>query len=396
MMVALLIPAAAPRPTRAAAPVSSSATPVLAYYYMWFNQASWASRKNDLPSLGAYDSTDPAVIAQHVAWARSAGIDAFIASWKNTPGLDKALAELVNECQKQGLKLVLIYEGLDVNRKPIPVATVAADLAWFETNYGSNPVFDLYGKPAVIWSGSWSFTNDEIAGVRSQLGAPGRLLLLGSEKDAPSYQARASLFDGDAYYWSSADPLGTPGYQRHLNDLAAAVHADGGLWLAPATAGFDGPLNGGTLVVDRRNGSTLSQAWADAVATKPDGIAVISWNEFTEASYIEPSRSYGLRYLQVLAGLTGASGPSATSGTASPTPTTTPEPSATRRPAATPGAALTGASVGRSTPPYEGVAELVVAALLLGSLVVLGIYVRRRGAALDPEAHARSRGSTDG
>jgi hypothetical protein len=39
---------------------------------------------------------------------------------------------------------------------------------------------------------------------------------------------------------------------------------------------------------------------------------VISWNEFSENTHVEPSKAYGNRYLEVLAELTGAaSSPSA-------------------------------------------------------------------------------------
>jgi len=398
--------------TAAGTALGNASPPVLAYYYMWFNAASWTRAKNDLPSLGPYASTDPTVIAQHVTWARAAGVNAFIASWKNTPALDSALAELVAECRRQGLKLVLIYEGLDVNRNPIPVSTVGADMAWFLDHYGSDPVFDLYGKPAVIWSGSWRFTDAQISGVRSQIGAPDRVLLLGSEKDAASYQARAGMFDGDAYYWSSADPLATPGYQRRLDDLAATVHAGHGLWLAPASVGFDGLLNGGTTVVDRRNGATLTAAWNDAMSTSPDGIAVISWNEFTEASYVEPSVNYGLRYLQVLARLTGAPGPAGLPGSpassgppvapsASPSPvaaSASPAAASSRSPAGpVPGGPNYGASIGRGSAPYEGWASLAVASLVIAALVLLGINFRLRaraasGAGSAPDADGRSNG----
>ena len=374
-----------PGPAIGASPsVSPSASPpVLAYYYMWFNAASWTHTKTDLPSLGAYDSTDPAIIHQQVAWAKASGVDAFIASWKHTPTLDTALAELVTECRTQGIKLVLIYEGLDVNRNPIPAATVGADIAWFADHYGSDPVFDVYGKLAVVWSGSWQFSDAQIAGVRTQVGAPDRLLLLGSEKDAASYTARASLFDGDAYYWSSADPLSTPGYQKRLTQLGAAVHADHGIWLAPAAVGFDARLNGGTTVVDRRSGNTLRQAWSDALATAPEGVALISWNEYTENSYVEPSRNYGLQYLQVLASLTGAAGPAAPSAASTPTPTPTAS--------ATPGSSVAaanggtgprspsyGASLGRSQPPYEWLGSVLVALALVAGLAILGITRRRR------------------
>ncbi len=361
----------------------SASPPVLAYYYMWFNAASWTHTKTDLPSLGAYDSTDPAIVHQQVAWAKASGVDAFIASWKHTPTLDTALAELVAECRTQGMKLVLIYEGLDVNRNPIPAATVGADIAWFADRYGSDPVFDVYGKLAVVWSGSWQFSDAQIAGVRTQVGAPDRLLLLGSEKDAASYTARASLFDGDAYYWSSADPLSTPGYQKRLTQLGAAVHADQGIWLAPAAVGFDARLNGGTTVVDRRSGDTLRQAWSDALATAPEGVALISWNEYTENSYVEPSRNYGFQYLQVLASLTGAAGPAVPSAASTSTPTPTAS--------ATPGSSVAaanggtgprspsyGASLGRSQPPYEWLGSVLVALALIAGLAILGVNRRRR------------------
>jgi hypothetical protein len=384
------LPATAPAPRAqasnspaASAPVASH-PPVLAYYYMWFKPTSWTRAKTDLPQLGAYDSTDAAVIDQEVRWARAAGVDAFIASWKHTPGLDDALAKLVASSASHGLKLVLIYEGLDVNRNPIPVATVASDLAWFTDVYGSNPVFALYGsEPAVIWSGSWKFSSADIASVRAALNAPRRLLLLGSEKDATSYSARASLFDGDAYYWSSADPLSTPGYQARLTMLGTAVHAQGGLWLAPATSGFDARLNGGTSVVDRRNGATLTKAWMDALQTSPDGVAVISWNEFTEGSYVEPSVAYGQRYLEVLALLTGArSGPtdsgSAPSAVTTPAPTVLATSSAPPVQSATPGNAAGGAQSGPTHPAFQAWASLTVALALFLGLGALGLMWRRR------------------
>ncbi len=355
--------------------------PVLAYYYVWFNTASWSHAKADQPLLGPYTSTDPGVISQQVAWARESGVDAFIVSWKSSPSLNLALQELVAEAHRQNLKLVLIYEGLDVNRNPIPLATVESDLVWFENTYGSDPAFDLYGKPAVIWSGSWRFSNSDITTVRNLIDAPSKILLLGSEKSAAAYQARAGLFDGDAYYWSSADPMTTPGYLTKLNALGQAVHAAGGLWLAPAPAGFDARLNGGTSTVDRRNGATLTAAWSDALGTSPDGIAVISWNEYTEGSYIEPSVNYSFRYLTVLSSLTGAPGPSTTAVPSEPAPSAQPSAAATAAVAGAtgaPGAGAAGGSGGpaRPAPMDYSPASILFAAGVLLILVIFGWRLR--------------------
>ncbi len=349
---------------------------------MWFNSVSWTHTKTDLPALGPYNSTDPAVIAQQVTWARESGVDALIASWKSTTTLNLALSELVAECRRQGLKLVIIYEGLDVNRDPIPTATVAADMLSFEANYGSDPVFDLYGEPAVIWSGSWKFSDADIASVRGLLDAPDKLLLLGSERSAADYQARAGLFDGDAYYWSSADPLSTPGYQKRLTQLSDAVHATKGLWLAPAAVGFDARLNGGTSVVERRDGATLTAAWAAALATRPDGVALISWNEFTENSYVEPSQNYGDRYLRVLSLLTGAAGPQPTPSSSivaapeTPTPSPSPTDAVADQAAGAGGATDGGHRPGGGTAGYD-LTALLVAAIILGLLGLLGLRLRR-------------------
>jgi hypothetical protein len=346
--------------------------------------------------LGAYDSTDPAVIKQHVAWAKAAGIDAFIVSWKSTPSLNLALSELVAECRAQGLKLVLIYEGLDVNRNPIPTATVASDLLSFENQYGRDPVFNLYGKTAVIWSGTWRFSDADVAMVRTQVGAPDKMLLLGSERGASAYQARASLFDGDAYYWSSADPLATPGYATRLNQLSAAVHATGGLWLAPAAVGFDARLNGGTSTVDRRNGATLTAAWADAAASNADGIALISWNEFTENSFVEPSRDTGTRYLQVLSLLTGGPGPNGTTPAISPQPLQSASTESPNAPTATPSPQVGGVGNGagstgpaRPSTPYDPIPPLLVAGLVLAFLGLLRLSLKYRNGKSDRDEELR-------
>ena len=315
-------------PQTLAAPDPGAKPPVFAYYYIWFSQGSWDRAKTDLPRLGTYSSADPKVIAQHITWAREAGIDGFIVSWKHEARLDVPLQRLIAEAQRQQFKLILLYQGLDFDREPIDPKRVLDDLSWFSRTYGTNPVFDVFGRPAVIWSGTWKFTPDEIGMVRAGLGAPDSLLLLGSERSAADYEARRDLFDGDAYYWSSADPTRTPGYQKRLDDLGAVVGADDGAkWIAPVTPGFDARLIGGTSIVDRRAGETYRAAWAAAARSHPSAMGIISWNEFSENSHIEPSAANGPLYLDLTRQLAGAGG----DGTFA-LPTPTPRPSADRNP----------------------------------------------------------------
>lgn len=277
----------------------SQPIPMLAYYYIWFDEPSWNRAKTDYPLLGNYSSDDREVMVQHVQWAQQAGIDGFIVSWKHTDVLDPRLAQLVMVAEELDFKLAIIYQGLDFERDPLPSDRIAADMAWFAENYAGHSVFDLFGRPVVIWSGTWKFTAEEIAQavrpVRSEL------LVLGSARNLDDYLRIADAVEGNAYYWSSVDPGTFPGYVEKLQGMGAAVHARGGLWVAPAAPGFDARLIGGSRVVERRNGLTLLQQLQAARQSAPDAVGLISWNEFSENTHIEPSRNLGTQYLELLA-----------------------------------------------------------------------------------------------
>ncbi len=273
--------------------------PVLAYYYIWFDPSSWNRAKVDYPLLGKYSSDDENVMRKQIQWAKAAGIRGFIVSWKSTDTLNARLAKLVAVAQSEDFKLEMIYEGLDFNRKPLPAQKISDDLGYFVAHYADNPVFDLYGKPVMIWSGIWEFSREDVQTVSQQYRH--QLLLLASEKSVQGYQRVADLVDGDAYYWSSVNPETNSGYESKLNDMANAIHAHHGLWIAPAAPGFDARLVGGTSVVDRKQGDTLRQQLNVAEQASPDAIGIISWNEFSENTYIEPSQQYGQLYLNVVA-----------------------------------------------------------------------------------------------
>ena len=69
----------------------------------------------------------------------------------------------------------------------------------------------------------------------------------------------------------------------------------------PGGARIRRPAVGGTTVVERRDGETLRRQLDAAHGSSPDAIGLISWNEFSENTHIEPSEQYGARYLEVVA-----------------------------------------------------------------------------------------------
>jgi hypothetical protein len=281
-------------------PVQGSPQPMLAYYYIWFNVGSWDRAKTDYPTLGRYSSDDAAVMRQHIRWAKAAGLTGFIVSWKSTDVLNRRLDQLARVAEEEDFKLAVIYQGLDFDRNPQPVDRIAQDLDYFIHNFADRPVFKIFDRPLVIWSGTWEYSPQQVEQVTAQRRSA--LLLLASERNTKGYLRLADLVDGNAYYWSSVNPETFPNYQEKLNEMSSAIHEHGGLWIAPASAGFDARLIGGTSVVDRKNGDTFLTTLGAAVASSPDAIGVISWNEFSENSHIEPSQQHGSLMLDVLSG----------------------------------------------------------------------------------------------
>ena len=85
--------------------------------------------------------------------------------------------------------------------------------------------------------------------------------------------------------------------------MGSSVHDSGGLWIAPFAPGFDARLVGGTREVPRRDGETLRAECNAAISSSPDALGLISWNEFSENTHVEPSERHGDSSLQDLTSL---------------------------------------------------------------------------------------------
>jgi hypothetical protein len=181
------------------------------------------------------------------------------------------------------------------------VQRIAEDFDFFKQRYAPDPVFHIFAKPLLIWSGTWEFSAPDIERVTTSV--RDSALVLATEKSTAGYRRVMRFFDGNAYYWSSVDPAANSRYEERLNAMAAAIHKSGGLWIAPFAPGFDARLIGGTRDVPRRDGQTLRIEYNAAVASSADALGLISWNEFSENTHVEPSERYGNSALQELTSL---------------------------------------------------------------------------------------------
>jgi hypothetical protein len=296
MVLALVMAGLFPAP---ATSVEGRRVPLLAYYYQWFEESSWQRAKTDYPRLGRYSSDDASVIRTHIAWARSAGIDGFVVSWKSGAVNDRRLQLLLDIARERDFKVAVIYQGLDFHRRPLATARVAADFRLLHDRYAREPAFlRLGGKPLTVFSGTWEYSAADVARITGPVRR--QMLVLGTEKNPAGIRRLAHVTDGDAYYWSSVNPDTNGRHESKLRDMSDAVHRAHGYWMAPFAPGFDARLVGGTKTVPRDGGRTLRTEYAAAMASRPDVLGLISWNEFSENSHVEPSVEHGSQALDVL------------------------------------------------------------------------------------------------
>src|SRR5579883_2708159 len=266
---------------------------VLAMYYAWFDNNTWASGKlSDQPTV-PYVSADRGTIERQVTEAQSAGIDGFELDWSG-PGnpTDTNLQTLLSVAKEHGFRVTVdfdlnspfIHNPGDVTNNLNYLKRYFSDPSWLQ--YGSKPVVVFYGIRAYDL-GTWG-------AIRAQVDPDHAAVWIG-EGDIFTY---LNVFDGIHPYsiaWSPDPASQLASYAKQTRTYP------GKLWMATVMPGYDdtrlGRANG--FAVDRQNGAYYSRVWQGAIATQPSIISITSWNEWMEGSQIEPSQKYGNLYVQL-------------------------------------------------------------------------------------------------
>jgi uncharacterized protein YraI len=308
---------------------------VLAFYYAWFDQNTWASGQSvDLPAE-PYNSADRAAIERHVSQAQSAGIDALVQAWYGPQEANNQtetnFRTLLDLAQAKGFKAAV---DLEVTSPFLgSVATVSHALTTLLATHAQHPAYLRYrGQPVIFFWRQQQFSVEQWAAIRSQVD-PNRTAFWIAEGTDLAYQA---VFDGHHLYsiaWaaSPADQLAKWGERVRAY---AAANGLGRLWVATAMPGYDDTRlpRPNAFAVPRRNGDYYRETWQGAVASRPDMIIITSFNEWPEGTHLEPSAGYGNFYLdltrELVSSLRGGLPPAAAPAPAL-TSTATPEPAAT-------------------------------------------------------------------
>ena len=295
---------------------------VLAVYYAWYGQPGregWKdvdSARHDIantphyPAAGPYSSHDPAIIDAQIDLAKSNGITGFAASWWGRreweSWVDHSFPILLERAERKNFKIAVFWEmapggGQDqINR-------AVADLAYVLRRYGPSPAYlKVDGKPVIFVYGrvlsqlpleSWP----EI--IRKARATAGDFVLI-----MDGYlEACACLFDGVETYNFAGDILGkNPDAIRTwaAQHYAAAVRLareHGRISCVTVLPGEDVTKNlkEHGFKLERQDGQTYRVLWDEAIKSKPDWVLLTTWNEWYEATEIEPSLEFGDKYLKI-------------------------------------------------------------------------------------------------
>jgi hypothetical protein len=277
LLAALLPGSAAATPAAGARPAASI------FYYPWYGTPAldgdydhWQTAaqtapeeiaSNYYPASGLYSSSDPAVVTRQMREIARAGIVEIAVSWWGwgSPE-DRRLPLVLREARAQGLAVAIHlepYEGRTAQ-------SIAADLAHL-VELGVTRVYVYH---------PFDIPEDEWLAIRAQLDP--RVTLIAETTLVG--RARAAGFSGVYTY----DVLTYDG--DSFARLCSQAHAAGLRCYPSVGPGYDASkATGDTRVRARRGGATYDAMWKAAIASRPDGVTITSFNEWHEGTQIEPA-----------------------------------------------------------------------------------------------------------
>lgn len=263
--------------------------------------ASWYT-----PTIGPYDSSDPAVIEYQLLTMKLAGIDGVIVDWygraefRDHAALHRATTRIVEAAARLGMSFAICYEDqtipalVEAGRIGAAdrVSHAAGELRWLADHWFGLPSYArLDGKPLLLSFGHAGLDDEEWTKVLDELATPVAYLSEHRRRPAavgafdwPVPQegiAAVKAFNERSGEWPQRIPVVYPRF--HDIYAEAKVHASWGH-------------------VADDDGATFRETLAAALGTRAPIIQVATWNDWGEGTIVEPSREFGMRDLAVIQG----------------------------------------------------------------------------------------------
>ena len=279
---------------------------VLAFYYTWFDENSWApDHLPDLPTT-PYVSRERGVMARHIEQAKAAGIDAFVVSWYG-PRVENNQTEtnfraMLDEAAGRGFRLAL---DVEVTSPFFAGPTdVQAALQTLLATHARHPAYlKVDGKPVIFFWRQQRFAIGAWGAIRAAVDGGRNSLWIEEGVDV----SPLSVFDGHHLYkviWNPPTDLAYTAnkFARLVRSVAANLAAPK-VYVATVMPGWDDRKlgRGDSFGISREGGAVYERSWRAAIGSAPDWIIITSFNEWPEGTYIEPSQAYGGLYLELTA-----------------------------------------------------------------------------------------------
>lgn len=323
-------------------PHAPASPPLLgAHYYPWYAPDRWAREPAAAtPALGHYRSDDPAVVAQHVRWARDADLDFFVLSHLDPRGPEaKTLRDVtVPGLAADGFRFALHYETpIALGLRPelptdfaatLPDATVVGDrfVEHFDhlaDQYLRHPQYLRYGgRPVVMLYlvRTWVNAGPYLRAVRERMAArnidPYLIadVMYWEEPGELDWPFLADHFQAVTGYNMYDRPDFLPRVRRQYAAADRTARGRGMRMIPHVLPGYDDTRLRGTgrVTYPRRGGAFYRAFWElGATFVGPDQpfLIVTTFNEWHEGTALEPTATDGGLYLrltrELAAGLRG-------------------------------------------------------------------------------------------
>jgi len=269
---------------------------VLAAYYPWFTADGWDRRPVAERPLDPRSVWDPASVRSMTEQAKAGGVDGFVVSWMGAAKHGSAFDLAARAAEDTG-NVVAPYLEVPEALARGGVATVEQWLR--EALERTGPASLLVdGTPVVFVWDMGKVASADWAGIVSRLGRP---VLLVGDADTGTH---GPLMAGWHSYLPPTDLTGAAdrnvlrsGWFRGAAALDASITPK--LHVGTVSPGFDDrALRGADRAVVSRDGGRYLATWDAAVAGDPDMVLVTSWNEWYEATEVEPGTKYGTTALE--------------------------------------------------------------------------------------------------
>lgn len=269
----------------------------------------WENLYTNYPPLtGPYYSADPVILEYQLLLMKYAGIDGVMPDWygigdKGTSEDKTANMEALWEMvKKTGLEMAVCYEDrMKSTVKEVAVASVKADLRYLRSTYFNSssystmdglPVLLIFGPIRLTGRASWQDCFDEALGQ-----CPAFFTLYAHGVSYPKYGVSYGQ-----YNWPNNCDYKTQ-YTTMMNNKQKA-------FIAGAWPGFRDCYNGvgnesQNTVTDHRDGEEFREQLDYAKAQKPAYLQLATWNDYGEATCIEPTYEFQYKFLELVQDFTG-------------------------------------------------------------------------------------------